>query len=104
MKKVKYINILLLVMFSFSILHSFVLEESEHYHHSIEKNMLDKNTDILKSELKESHTLHCEFHHSYILTQNFTFSSNISVSTPPLFKPNFYAYCKMDNFLKPPIA
>ncbi len=102
MKKVKFINILLLAMFSFSILHSFVLEED--YHHSDAKEWVSEFSHISHSDIEDVHDLHCEFHHSYILTQNFTSISNKLTSQSPIFQPKFYIYHKTDNFLKPPIA
>jgi DNA-binding MltR family transcriptional regulator len=104
MKRVKFINILLIMMFSFSILHSFVLEDA-HHHHTYEKEWSgDKNTYALDDDIQEMHDNFCEFHHSYILVQNSTVIPNLKLSSSPLSNLNSYTYYKIGNFLKPPIS
>ena len=103
MKKVKLVNILLLLMFSFSVVHSFALEE-EHHHHISEQTWIGECSHVEYDDVEDTHNLYCEFHHSYVLTQNFTIHSHSSIYSNPLFISKVYTYYKTDNFLKPPIA
>ena len=92
-----------MMMFSFSISHSFVIEDA-HHHHSYEKEWSDQHVVSSYNDTQEVHDIYCEFHHSYILTQNFTFAPDLKISSLPSTKPDLYTYHKIGNFLKPPIT
>ena len=104
MKKNKFTAFLLVFMLSFSLAHSFVIEEN-HEHSDVREWVAEfTHHSHMDSEHNHDNILHCEFHNSYILAQNMLYFSNTKISLTPTFNPELYTYYKTDNFIKPPIA
>jgi hypothetical protein len=89
-------------MLSFSLAHSFVIEES-HEHTNVQEWVAEFNH---QSHLDAEHdsALHCEFHNSYILSQNMVYIADMSIALVLTSKPKLYTYYKTDNLNRPPIV
>ncbi|CAA6819008.1 MAG: Unknown protein [uncultured Sulfurovum sp.] len=100
--KHKYIKLLLILILSVSIAHSFVLEEN-HQH---------VNCDHCVNESEQQHTpsvskctnINCELHNLYLASDTTALYLSEKVSTYISFSPNSYAYYHPNKLIKPPIA
>lgn len=104
-KKHKYINLLLVLMLSFSMAHSFVIEES---HQKIDSHgcvgcVVEVGQDA-HSNFEHSHVFNCEFHNPYILSDNTTLLLSEKVTASTSFTPKSYTYYHSNKLIKPPIA
>jgi len=101
LKKIKLLNILLLLLLSFSISHAFIIEDE---HHSSVNEYIDEFSHSLHDDADKPCDLHCEFHISYILTDAFCIQTNSQITLQPFSKSKLYIYHLLYNFLKPPIT
>ena len=104
-KKHKYIHLLLVFMLSFSMAHSFVVEEN---HQDIDSHVCTGCVVEFEhhshSNPEHSHVFHCEFHNPYILADNTTLLLSEKVTSSTSFTPKSYTYYHSNKLNKPPIA
>lgn len=104
-KKHTYINLLLVFMLSFSMAHSFVIEEN---HHDIDSHVCNgcvvEVEDNSHSNDEHNHVFHCEFHNPYILSDNTTLPLSGKVTSSTSFTPKLYTYYHSNKLIKPPIG
>lgn len=104
-KKHKYINLLLVFMLSFSMAHSFVVEENQQQIDSYEcVGCVVELEHHSYSNSEHSHVFHCEFHTPYILSDTTTILLSRKVISSTSFTPKLYTYYHSNKLIKPPIA
>ncbi len=104
-KKHKYINLLLVFMLSFSMAHSFVVEENPQPIDSHEcVGCVVELEHSSHSNSDHSHVFNCEFHNPYILSDNATLLLSEKVAASTSFTPKSYTYYHSNKLIKPPIA
>lgn len=102
MKRNQLVALLLILMLSFSITHSFVVEEN-HEHTDVHEWVAEISHQAhLDAEHDDS--FHCEFHNSYIIPLNITSILDTLISLVPTFKSKLYAHFITYNLTRPPIA
>lgn len=101
--KHKYIKLLLILILSLSIAHSFVLEEN-HQHTNCDHSVLESEHKHTPSISKCTHVFHCELHNLYLSSGSTALYLSEKVSTYISFSPNSYAYYHPNKLIKPPIA
>jgi hypothetical protein len=97
------IKLLLVFMLSFSVVHSFVVEEN-HQPTKIHNTCTAEVNHNTHSDTNHNHLFHCEFHNVYILPNNRNFYFSERVYTLSSFIPNSYTYYHLNKLIKPPIA
>jgi hypothetical protein len=102
MKRNKYVAMLLVLILSFSLLHSFVAEE-RHQHIDTHECVVELEQPS-HSDSQHAHVFHCEFHHLYILSDNMAIFGSERISSSPSFGPKLYAYYRINRLIKPPIS
>ncbi|WP_321779485.1 hypothetical protein [Sulfurimonas sp.] len=101
MKKIKLINILLLLILCFSISHGFIIKNEQH---SDALEYVSEFSHDVHDELNKSCDFHCEFHTSYILTDIFFLKTNHTPTLKVSSITKLYFYHPSESFLKPPIC
>ena len=102
MKKKKLINILLLLVLSFSISHAFIIEHQ--HHHSNVHEYVNEFSHTMHEHTDDDYDFHCEFHISYILADNLYIKPTAPNSSNVNSRSITYVYYSSENFLKPPIS
>ena len=101
MKTNKFMTILLVFMLSFSISHSLVIEENHSLTDICECVVESNHQSNLDSE--HSHIFHCEFHNSYILSDNTSLFLGKKLVSASIFTIKPYIYYQTEELVKPPI-
>jgi hypothetical protein len=102
MKRYKLINILLVLLLSFSVAPSFVIEENPQ-HTGIHVCAAELNHDSSLG-CGHTHSYQCEFHNLYILSDNTIPLLRERTSLAPSFRLKLYTYYQAEKLIKPPIA
>jgi len=101
MKKHNFWTILLLIAFSFSISHAFVIETKEADHCSVQEYIQEFSQS---SDCCDVCDVHHMFHMSYIIVDTI-FSMNFdSLSLTPIYNPDHYNGSYTSSSFRPPIA